>query len=45
LGGGWENQTGQALISDQSRDEMQQRTNWGDLLDDGIPASDNNPDN
>jgi len=33
LGGGWEDQAGQALISDQSRDEMEQRTNWGDLLE------------
>ncbi len=34
LGGGWENHGGQSLISDQSREEMQQRTNWGDLLED-----------
>jgi len=33
LGGGWENQAGQAMISVQSRDEMEQRTNWGDLLE------------
>ncbi len=32
LGGGWENQTGQPLISDQSLEQMQQRTNWGELL-------------
>jgi len=39
LGGGWQNQTGQPLISEQSRDEMQQRTNWGDLLEGGMPAN------
>jgi len=33
LGGGWENQGERALISDQSRQQMEQRTNWGDLLD------------
>ena len=33
LGGGWENQAEQALISDQSRQQMEQRTNWGDLLE------------
>ena len=33
LGGGWEAQAGQALISDQSRQQMEQRTNWGDLLE------------
>ena len=33
LGGGWENQSSQALISDESREQMQQRTNWGELLE------------
>jgi NodT family efflux transporter outer membrane factor (OMF) lipoprotein len=33
LGGGWENQAGLPLISPQSRDQMEQRTNWGDLLE------------
>ncbi len=33
LGGGWENQAGLPLISTQSRDQMEQRTNWGDLLE------------
>ncbi len=37
LGGGWESQAGQPLISEQSREQMQQRTNWGDLLEGGIP--------
>jgi NodT family efflux transporter outer membrane factor (OMF) lipoprotein len=45
LGGGWEDQTGPPLISDQSREEMQQRTNWGDLLEGGIPDSGNSPEN
>jgi NodT family efflux transporter outer membrane factor (OMF) lipoprotein len=44
LGGGWENQAGQALISEQSLEQMQQRTNWGDLLDTGAPATDTNLD-
>jgi len=39
LGGGWENRAGQALISEQSREQMGQRTNWGDLLENGIPDS------
>jgi len=38
LGGGWENQAGQPLISDQSLEQMQQRTNWGELLD-ATPAT------
>jgi NodT family efflux transporter outer membrane factor (OMF) lipoprotein len=33
LGGGWETQAGETLISKESREQMQQRTNWGDLLD------------
>jgi NodT family efflux transporter outer membrane factor (OMF) lipoprotein len=33
LGGGWEDQTDLPLISEESRQQMQQRTNWGDLLD------------
>jgi NodT family efflux transporter outer membrane factor (OMF) lipoprotein len=35
LGGGWENQAGLPLISKQSREQMEQRTNWGQLLEDG----------
>lgn len=45
LGGGWENHTGQPLISDLSRDDMQHRTNWGDLLEGGVPAGENSPEN
>lgn len=40
LGGGWENQAGQPLISDQSLEQMQQRTNWGELLDTGTTETD-----
>jgi NodT family efflux transporter outer membrane factor (OMF) lipoprotein len=35
LGGGWENQAGLPLISTQSLEQMEQRTNWGDLLESG----------
>jgi multidrug efflux system outer membrane protein len=40
LGGGWENQAGKPLISDQSREQMLQRTNWGDLLETDISTND-----
>ena len=43
LGGGWQNQTGQPLISGQSREQMEQRSNWGDLLESGIPGNDSKP--
>lgn len=33
LGGGWEIRKGNDVISDENREAMQQRTNWGDLLD------------
>jgi hypothetical protein len=33
LGGGWQLREGNELISDEARDTMQQRTNWGDLLE------------
>lgn len=32
LGGGWEIREGRGFISDESRGEMEERTNWGDLL-------------
>ncbi|MDP6673809.1 MAG: TolC family protein, partial [Gammaproteobacteria bacterium] len=32
LGGGWEIRDGKDFISDANRDAMEQRTNWGDLL-------------
>jgi len=37
MGGGWESQAEQPLISDESREQMRQRTNWGDLLDETTP--------
>jgi NodT family efflux transporter outer membrane factor (OMF) lipoprotein len=33
LGGGWEIREGRDLVSDENRSEMQERTNWGDLLE------------
>ena len=42
LGGGWENQADKTLISGQSREQMEQRTSWGDLLESGVPGSDSN---
>jgi NodT family efflux transporter outer membrane factor (OMF) lipoprotein len=32
LGGGWEIRNGRAFVSDRMREEMQERTNWGDLF-------------
>jgi NodT family efflux transporter outer membrane factor (OMF) lipoprotein len=32
LGGGWELREGQDVISDENREAMKERTNWGDLL-------------
>ena len=32
IGGGWEIRKGNDVISDENREAMQQRTNWGDLL-------------
>ncbi len=32
LGGGWELRGGKDLISDKNREAMEERTNWGDLL-------------
>ena len=34
LGGGWEIRDGRPYVSDQMREEMQDRTNWGDLFTD-----------
>jgi NodT family efflux transporter outer membrane factor (OMF) lipoprotein len=33
LGGGWEDQAGRPLISEQSRELMNERINWGDYLE------------
>jgi NodT family efflux transporter outer membrane factor (OMF) lipoprotein len=35
LGGGWQLRTGQDLLPKETRDDMRQRTNWGDLPDSG----------
>ncbi|MBQ0720459.1 MAG: efflux transporter outer membrane subunit [Gammaproteobacteria bacterium] len=49
LGGGWEDRAGQPFIGEATRQVMQQRSNWGDLLDtdysennkeDGLPKPD-----
>jgi NodT family efflux transporter outer membrane factor (OMF) lipoprotein len=37
LGGGWEVRTGRDFVSEQNLDAMQQRTDWGDLLEAGLP--------
>ncbi|BAJ00570.1 TolC family protein [Shewanella violacea] len=44
LGGGWQINNGKALISDETREVMRQRTDWGDVLDEPqfLPASGNN---
>ncbi len=39
LGGGWENHTNQPLISESSRQEMQERSNWGELLKQSNPVA------
>ena len=44
LGGGWQTQGDSSLISEQSRQQMLQRTDWGDLLEEGIPAGSANKD-
>jgi hypothetical protein len=37
LGGGWH--TGEPLVDAATREQMEQRTNWGDLLNDSKPPS------
>ena len=32
LGGGWESRAGDPYVSEKNRSEMEQRTDWGDLL-------------
>jgi NodT family efflux transporter outer membrane factor (OMF) lipoprotein len=34
LGGGWESRSGDAFVSEDNREAMEQRTDWGDLLED-----------
>ena len=33
LGGGWELREGHNFISEENRNAMEERTNWGDLLE------------
>jgi len=40
LGGGWTDQEGRAYISRETREAMQQRTDWGGLMDDTGPRED-----
>lgn len=37
MGGGWEPGRDQALISDESKDQMTERTNWGEILESDHP--------
>jgi len=32
LGGGWETRIGQDFVPEETKEEMQERTNWGKLL-------------
>ncbi len=41
LGGGWHSE--QPLLDPATREQMQQRTDWGDLLSEPPPASDSSP--
>ncbi len=44
LGGGWEFRKDQPFVSKATRDEMNERTNWGDLLDEPVaPENKTNP--
>ena len=38
LGGGWENQDGTPRVDPQTRQLMEQRTDWGDLLETPYPT-------
>jgi len=42
LGGGWQLREGDEFISEDARESMRQRTDWGDMLDEGQPV-DNEP--
>jgi NodT family efflux transporter outer membrane factor (OMF) lipoprotein len=33
LGGGWENRTEESFVDPQTRDELRERTDWGDLIE------------
>jgi outer membrane protein TolC len=43
LGGGWEIREGQAFVSNRNREQMLERTDWGDLLDSTIRTDTNQP--
>ncbi|AQS37923.1 outer membrane protein [Shewanella psychrophila] len=45
LGGGWQINNGKAFISDETRELMRQRTDWGDVLDEPqlLPVLGNKP--
>jgi len=38
LGGGWQNQDGAPWVDARTREQMEQRTDWGDLLETSYPA-------
>jgi NodT family efflux transporter outer membrane factor (OMF) lipoprotein len=44
LGGGWEQRSLESLVSEETKDTMRERTNWGELLDaeavEPVPAED-----
>jgi NodT family efflux transporter outer membrane factor (OMF) lipoprotein len=39
LGGGWQIREGEVILSEENRSEMDERTNWGGLLEPGEPES------
>jgi NodT family efflux transporter outer membrane factor (OMF) lipoprotein len=43
LGGGWELRNGKPLVTDSTRLEMQNRTNWGDLLSKPLQSENYDP--
>jgi len=43
LGGGWDSQNTREFISDESRETMKQRTNWGELLEGDLPLKNDGP--
>ena len=38
LGGGWEIRVGQSFVPEQRQQQMRERTDWGHLLDESVPA-------
>ncbi|RLA45279.1 MAG: transporter [Gammaproteobacteria bacterium] len=44
LGGGWEDRAGLPMIAPDTQKTMQERTNWGDLLETGYQKSDDEKD-